>query len=220
MTNALKEILKGNESLLDEVSGYETTAKDNAKALQDKERDLKTAIDKRQDLKDLIRKTTGLSELSEDALSKLGSGDEALRSEVATLQEKLGLVTQEFDGLTGKHKQEINGMKMTDMLRSMGIDGEVWNDQAFKAVSDKMLEGAEYDNGAFVYKGEDGATVFGAGGKALTVQERISQLKEDESMYQFKPIQGGGGGQGGKSPENIKQQTKMESDVSSVLSGF
>ena len=39
-------------------------------------------------------------------------------------------------------------------------------------------------------------------------------------MYQFKPIQGAGGGQGGKSPENIKQQTDMEKQVSSVLTSF
>lgn len=200
MTTALKEALKDNNDLLNEVEAYESSATENAGKVQGLERDLKTAIDKRQDLKELIRKTTGLSELSEDALSKLGQGDEALKSEVGTLQEKLEAVMAERDGLNGKHTQEINTMKMTDHLRSMGVDSQVWNQSAFEAVAQKMLEGAEYDGGSFVYKADDGATVFGDNGKALTVKERIAQLREDESMYQFKPVQGAGAGGTDKKP--------------------
>lgn len=194
MTPALKKALDGNEDLITEVTQYETTAKTNADNVQGLERDLKTAIDKRQSLKDLIRKTTGLSELTEESLSKLGSGDDALRSEVTALQEKLSETIADRDSLNGKHSHEMNSMRMLDMLRGMGVDTEVWNPKAFEAVAGMMLDGAEYTDGAFQYKSEDGATVFGESGSALTVQEKLSQLKTDESVYQFKPQTGGGAG--------------------------
>lgn len=210
MTEALKNLIGDNEALLSEVESYESSATENAGKVQTLERDLKSAIDKRQEIKDLIRKTTGLSELSEDALSKLGTGDEALKSEVTTLQEKIEMITQERDGLTSKHTNELNTMRMTDMLRSMGVDANVWNQSAFEAVAKKMLDGAEYTDGGFVYKAEDGATVFGNNGKALTVKERIAQLREDETMYQFKPTAGGGATGGDKSPFGQGAELKGE----------
>jgi len=210
MTEALKQAIGDNAQLLSEVESYESSATENAGKVQGLERDLKTAIDKRQELKDLIRKTTGLSELSEDALSKLGQGDEALKSEVTTLQEKIEAITQERDGLTSKHTQELNTMRMTDMLRSMGVDTQVWNQKAFEAVANQMLEGAEYTDGGFTYKAEDGATVFGENGKALTIKEKLSQLRENPDMYQFKPVQGAGANGGDKKPFGGNDSLKGE----------
>ena len=179
-------------------------------------------IYKRQSIKDLIRKTTGLSELTEEALGKLGSGDEALRSEVATLQDKLGVSILEREGLEGKHTNEINGMRMSDTLRGMGVGSDkesmhrVHNNEAFNAVSAKMLDGAIYKDGAFVYQEKDGATIFGQGGKPLTPTERLAQLREDPTIYQFVGTHGGGGGKGDKPDTNIKSKigTKAESFAS------
>lgn len=213
MTEALKKALDGNEELLSEVSGYETTATTNADRVQGLERDIKTAVDKRQALKDLIRKTTGLSELTEENLSKLGSGDEALKSEVLSLQDKLGLAISERDGLNNQHKGEINSMRMMDMLRSMGVDKETLNTTtAFDAVAEKMLKGAEYTEDGFRYVEEDGATVFGQGGKALTVNERLSQLREDKDVYQFAKPTGGGASSSGK-PTQTKSSGMSDHEI-------
>ncbi len=199
MTEALTTFIGDNQALLDEVGTYENSATTNADRVQGLERDLHKAVGKRDSLKDLIRTSTGLAEITEESLKGiLTNGDEALRSEVATLQDRLAGVTLERDGLESKHLSEINTMRMTDMLRSMGVDNDVWNPNAFSAVADMMLEGAVYDNGSFTYKADDGATIFGEGGQSLTVQERLDRLKSDESVYQFKPVRGAGGGKGDK----------------------
>ena len=216
MTEALRKALNGNAELIAEVDTYETTATQNADSLQVLQVDLKTAVDKRQALKELVRKTTGLSELTEENLSKLGTGDEALKGEVSQLQEKIQGYVLDIEGMEGKHKGEINSMKMLDMLRGMGVDESVWNNEAFNAVSSMMLKGASYEDGGFIYKGEDGATVYGKGGKAKTVAERLEEVRADENVYQFKPATGGGAGDS-KTPATAKQQTKLESAVSATL---
>ena len=219
MNEALIEALKDRPELLNEVESLSEAATSNASKVQNLERDLKIAVDKRQGLKEMIRKTTGLSELSEEALSKLGHGDEALKGEVSQLQERMQQVIEEKEGLAGKHAQEINSMRMHDMLRSMNVQEGVWNEQAFEAVANLMLNGAAYEGGSFVYKNEDGSTVFGSDGKALTVQEKLAQLRSDESVYQFKPTQGGGAG-GAKSPENTTQKTHIQKVVSDTMNSM
>ena len=211
MTEALKAFLGDNQTLLDEVGTYESTAASNVDTVQNLERDLLKAVTKRDDLKTLIRNSTGLSEITTESLQGvLTDGDTALRSEITTLQENLQSVAGERDGLEQKHLGEMNHMRMTDMLRSMGVDNDVWNPNAFSAVADMMLNGAAYDNGSFVYKADDGATIFGEGGQPLTVQEQLDRLKTDESVYQFKPVKGAGGGRGDKPNSEPAGKTSHE----------
>jgi len=211
MTDALKKLIGDNTALLAEVETYEGTATSNAERVQTLERATLESTNDRKALRDMVRKVTGVTDLTEEALiAKFTGGDDALKSEVASLQERLQTVTTDYDDLGAKHTKEINGMKMNDMLRGMGIDNDVWNETAFGAISDLMLNGATYDNGVFTYKGEDGATVFGDNGKALTVEEKVIQLKNDESVYQFKPVTGGGGGQGqAPNPNQPKQNLSV-----------
>ncbi len=211
MTEALQTKLAGDEALILEVTTFESAATSNAEKIQTLERAVKESTDDRKALREMVRTVTGVTDITPESLqSKFTGGDDALKSEVADLQQKLGLVTEDRDGLSSKHLFEINGMRMNDILRAMGVAEDVWNENAFTAVSNEMLKGAEYVDGGFVYRAEDGATVFGANGAALTVQEKISNLKEDSNMYQFKPVKGGGGGQG--SGNTTSQQPKNTSD--------
>ena len=220
MTDTLKTLLGDNQALINEVSGYETSATNNAEKVQVLERDIKQAVDKRQELKELIRNATGLSEVSEEALSKLSNGDEALKSELSTLQDRLQSVTDERDGMGSKHSLELNKRDMTDILRNMGIDSQVWNNDALNAVRDMMLNGASYESGSFVYRNEDGSTIYGSGSNPLTVAEKLTEIRESENVYQFKPATGAGGGdsKGGNIPSKSTTDNQRAAEMAKKVS--
>ena len=214
------EALGDKAGLATEVKGlYENNTK-NVERIGTLETELSDAVARRKKLHETVSKTTGLAELSEEALTKYAeNADTGLKADNETLQAKLAELKGQYDGLGQQHENEISEMILKDTLRGFGIADRVQNDRAFAELTKLVLDGAERDGATFVFK-KDGQTIFDNGGKPMGVEERIAELQESEYSYLFRPVQGGGGGQGGKSPENIKQQTKMESDVSSVLSGF
>ncbi len=182
-----------------EVQTYKVSADanaDNVGRIGNAEQAKNEAVAKRDNLKSLIRSITGLDELSEDNLKgAFGNETDAfktLKGDNETLQSKLGKLKEDFDGLEGKHISEIDGMVMLDTLRSLGVDQQVFNQNALTDLGRDLLIGATRDGSQFSFRDEEGKTRFNDSGIPSTIQDRIDELREDESKYYFKPITGGG----------------------------
>ena len=200
---ALQDIVQAlgdKAGLIDEVTSIFENNTANVTRIGTLETELTDAVARRKNLHSLVSKTTGLNELSEEALTRFAqNADEGLKLDNETLQTNLAELQGRYDGLGNQHETEISEMILKDTLRGLGIGDRVQNDRAFAELTKLVLDGSERDGATFVFK-EEGKTLFGDGGKPLNVEDRISQLQDSEYSYLFKPVTGGGGGQGGQKP--------------------
>ena len=208
--NIIKDLIMGLEQivtalgdkaeLISEVKSIYDSNSDNVKRIGSLETDIHKAVEKRQSIKDLVRTQLGLTDVSEESLSSYANGvDEGLKSENTALQERLIELQDKYDGLGSTHETEISTMILKDTLRGLGIGDRTANDRAFTELTKLVLDGAERDGATFVFK-KDGQTVYNDSNRPLNVEDRISQLQDSEYSYLFKPVTGGGGGQGGQKP--------------------
>jgi len=212
------EALGDKASLVEELNSLVGANSANVERIGTLESELSDAVARRKALHERVSKTTGLTELSEENLLKFASNaDEGLKADNETLQHSLAELKANYDGLGAKHEGEISEMILKDTLRGLGIGDRVQNDRAFKELTSLVLDGAVRDGATFTFK--DGEkTIFGDGGKPISVEDRVIQLQQSEYSYLFKPATGGGGGQ--TPAPNSQQQTKLESAVSSVINSI
>ncbi len=149
--------------------------------------------------KDLVQRVTQLESINSDLVdqkkelkSKLQSGitDESVKAELDNLKSLLESSDSEKQKLISDHGTEINGMRMLDSLREAGVKAQ--NSDAMSAIADLVLDGSDYDNG-FVWKNEDGSTVYNESNKPYGIVDKINELKESEKAYLFEAAVGGGG---------------------------
>jgi len=217
--NEIITALGDNQALIDEVSSMGTVNKSNVEkigALETANHGLNHDI---KSFKDMVRETTGLSELSRDNMASLTSGaDDSLKADNLALQDKLATTVDEMNGLNGKHETAINTMVMKDILRSLNMKDQVLGEAGLNDLTKALLDGAVKDEKGFVFK-EDGVTKTNDKGSPMTVEDRINDLRGDDRYYFFKQASGGGAGDV-KTPPNTKQQTQLQSAVSSTIASM
>ena len=141
-------------------------------------------IQERKDLKDKL---------------KAGSNDEQLKAELDNYKSKLDEVTKANDTLKADYDKDLNSLRMTGMLKDMGI--ETHNTDALNSVAELALSEATYQDGAFVYLNEDGTTRFNEANNAYSVLDKVNELKEGDKSYLFKQPKGGGAGDKPATPD-------------------
>ena len=210
------EALGDKAGLVEEIKGVYGNNEGNVSRIGVLETELSGAINKKKSLQELVRKATGIQELSEDNLMKFSSNaDDGLKADNETLQGKLAELQGLYDGLSASHESEISEMILKDTMRGLGIGERMQNDRAFSELTKLVLDGAVRDGATFTFK-EDGKTIFGDGGKAMNVEDRISQLQEGEFSYLFKTVTGGGGGQG-KAPSTSHTSAANDNERAAMM---
>jgi len=193
--------LGNDESLIAEVQeafNSKQTNSQNVERITQLELAKAEVVQKRDSLKAMVRNVTGLDELSEANL-KGAFGDQnesyrALQSDNEVLQTKVGDLSSELDGLSGKHESQISNMMMLETLRGLDIDKQVYNTNALQDLAKDLLKGATREGYNFSFKNEDGTSIFNSRGEEANIQDRIEELRENENTYYFKQTQGAGGG--------------------------
>jgi len=202
---AIEDIVKAlgdNSNLIDEVNSLYGSSTSNVDRINTLEVELNDAINRRKKLHSTVAEATGLTELSKDNLMKFAANaDEGLLADKNTLQGQLAELQSKYDGLDSAHESEISEMLLKDTLRGLDIRERVQNDKAFSELTKLVLNGAQRDGVKFTFK-EDGKTLFGSGGKPLSIEDRITQIQDSEYSYLFKPMTGAGGGSKPSFPAN------------------
>jgi len=164
----------------------------------------------------LVERVTQLESINVDLVeqkklfkSKLEDGlsDDEAKAEIANLKALLDNANGEQDSLRSEHDNQINSMRMRDVLRDAGVNAQ--NSDAMEALSSLVLDGASYEDG-FLWKNEDGSTVYNSDNKPYGVIDRVNELREGNKSYLFEAKVGGGGGNppATPSPKNLVR-TKM-----------
>jgi len=150
----------------------------------------------RDKIKGLVKTTFGLSEITEDSLSAVSKNvDEAMQEKIKELNDEKGQFQSQLDEVNTKHDNEMSKLILSDTLRGLGIDSQSSNGLAFEQITQLVLNDATRENSEFVFKDKDGITLFGVGGKPLTVKERVATLQKGDYSFLFKPTAGAGVGQ-------------------------
>ncbi len=215
----IKKALGDQSSLIDEVTSIFEANSTNVNRIKELETNEHTLRGDLKSHKDMVREVTGLSELSRDNLQSFVSGaDDALKKDNLALQEQIGTLRDEFDGLEGKHKVEVNTMVMRDTLRGLNVQDKVWNDRALGDLTNALLDGASLDGGKFTFKDSEGVTLRNERGNEMTVEDRVVSLQQDEDNYYFRPLSGGGAAD--SSTPSVKPTTKLQGAISDTLASM
>ena len=121
-----------------------------------------------------------------------GATDEQLKLELDNYKQKLSEIEEEANSKQATYQAEISKLHMVQMLKSQGVTAH--NDDAFNAIAELALDGAEFKDGAFVYPNEDGTTKFNEANEAYSVLDKVNELRSGDKSYFFKQDTGGGGG--------------------------
>jgi len=131
-----------------------------------------------------------------------GANDEQLKAELENYKAKLSEVEAATEQIKAEYQAETNKLHMVAMLKAQGV--EAHNDDAFNAIAELALQGAEFKDGAFMYPNEDGTTKFNEANEAYSVLDKVNELKSSDKSYFFKQATGGGGGESTPPPNTGK----------------
>lgn len=153
---------------------------------------------------------TDLVDQKKELKKKLENGitDDQLKAELDNYKNQLSTVEADKAELEGNYKKELNTLNMVNQLKAAGV--EAHNEDAFNSIAQLVLDGAEFEDGAFKYQNEDGTTRFNQANAAYSITDKVEELRGSEKSYFFKQPTGGGGGKLPviKTPENLVK-TKM-----------
>jgi len=158
---------------------------------------------------------TDLAEQKKLFKAKLQDGlsDDEAKAEIANLKSLLEGAQGEQESLRSEHNNQINSMRMRDVLREAGVNAQ--NGDAMDALSSLVLDGASYEDG-FVWKNEDGSTVYNEANKPYGVIDRVNELKDSNKSYLFKATTGGGGGGDTQTPP-VDKKTSINDIINAGL---
>jgi len=129
-------------------------------------------------------KLLGVEELTPEAVEsfkKTGKGgDAALVAELENVKGLLEKATNESQTITSDYEGKLQSMALRQALANAGLGANVANEAMYKIVADLVSDGAVFENDTVVYKKGD-VTTYGADGKPLTLEGKISELKANEN---------------------------------------
>ena len=181
------------EELEARVAELEGTLAERNEAYTKLETVANESTDQRNKWRGLIKNTFGISEITEDALKAVQvDADGAMSKTIEDLNAEKGTFTSQMDELKASHEQSMSKLVLSDTLRGLGIDTVASNDLAFEQLTQLVLADATREGASFTFKDESGITLFGLGGKPLTVKERVAELQKGDYSFLFKTQAGAG----------------------------
>ncbi len=217
----INEALKDSPELMKEVGMYFAQSQDVAVRVNNLEKMRDEAVDKYGKLKGLVRDTTGLNELTKESIASAFTPSDALdalKSDNLTLQQTMKTLQSEKDGLSATHEQELSKMIMLEQLRGMEVDSQVWNPRALEDLANDLLKGTNREDRKFIFTNEDNTSQFNNNGQAMSIADKIAEIRDSGETYYFKPIQGGGGGK--TEAPTPTQTSKLEGAVASTIAAM
>ena len=199
----LIELLGENSEAVEFVQKVQTDTTKNIETINSLERSVEDIKSTRDDYKkgnSLVKSLLGLEQINEDTvkefINKKGKGgDETLLAEIDNLKNIVSQANSEKESVAKEYESKIYNMTLDNEISNSGISAMFSNDAMAKIGMGLIREGATLEDGAIVYKNEDGTTAYN-GSNPMGIKDKFETLKSDASYAGlFKPdvvAQGGG----------------------------
>jgi hypothetical protein len=205
----LKAQLADNPQLMEIVANVEATINQNThkvveleKQLGRKDQELTEAIKARDKVKEVVRNELGIDEFTPDAIKrKLATfgNEEAIAARERQYNELKAKTAQKMEELESKLQEKekaIRDHKLKLAIAKTDVMGQTRGEYATDMLMQWISENADFDEqGNIVYRGEAGETLYNDNGNPLTLEDRINQIKADDSrafIFQERFLKGGG----------------------------
>ena len=163
---------------------------------------LTEAINSRDKIRNVVKNQLGIDEFTEDAIkNKLSSyaSDDVIAARDKQFNDLRSTTAQKIEGLEGTVKAKDGEIRQL-MLKLAISQTDVMKQTKGKHAGEMLLgwiaENAEFDSeGNITYRGDAGETLYNANGNPLTLEDRINDIKSDQSrdfVFQQQYLQGGG----------------------------
>ena len=205
----LKSMLADNNEATAELTAIENSMATNLGRITDLETQvgasdskLNEAILSRDKIRNTVKTELGLDEFSADAvrakLSSYASADaqESYGNQIKELKANSATKIEALqDALNGK-TDEIDGLMMKVAISGTDVMAQTKGAHANEMLMSWISENATFDdNGNIVYRGKSGETLYNGNGDPLSLDDRINEIKSDESrdfVFQARYLNGGG----------------------------
>ena len=205
----LKAMLQDNHEASAILNDIEGTLSTNANKVIDLEQrlgtagnDLTEAIQSRDKIKGVVKNQLGIEEFTEDAIKmKLSSygNEDAIAARDKQFNELKASSASAIEALEAKitaGSTEMNGMRLKLAISKTDVMGQTRGDHANEMLLQWIAQDAVFDdNGNIMYKGKGGETLTNSNHNPLTLEDRINEIKGDQSrdfVFQERFLKGGG----------------------------
>ena len=214
----LKALVGDNQEALAIVTSIENTMQQNLGKITDLEKfggELQSKFDEvvlsRDKVKEVVKNELNISEFNADAIrAKLSTfaSDDAIAARDKQFNEFKAQASNTIEQLEQKIENSSKierDMKMQLAISKTDVMAQTKGQHANDMLMGWIGENAGFDEtGNIVYKGPSGETLYNKNGDPLTLEDRINEIKGDESrdfVFQSRFLSGGG------SPTNRQEQT-------------
>lgn len=205
----LKALVGDNQEAMAIVGEVENTIlqstgriADLERAIGEGENKLNEAIGSRDKVRQTIKQELGIEEFTPEAVrAKLATyaADDVLAARDKQFNDLRATTAQKIEGLEGKLQEkdrEMQNLMLKLAISKTDIMGQTKGEHATDMLLQWIAEDAVFDeNGDIMYKGKAGETLYNTNGNPLTLEDRIAEIKADESrdfIFQSRFLQGGG----------------------------
>lgn len=205
----LKAIVKDNAEASEILGQVENTIMQSTGRIADLERaigegenKLNEAIGSRDKVRQTIKQELGIDEFTPEAVrAKLATyaADDVLQARDKQFNDLRATTAQKIEALEGKLQgkdKDMQGMLLKLAISKTDIMGQTKGEHATDMLLQWIAEDAQFDEqGNITYKGKAGETLYNTNGNPLTLDDRIAEIKSDESrdfIFQSRFLQGGG----------------------------
>lgn len=200
------------DSVLSEVTSLEektTRLTQEIQTLDSTKKELIESRDKYKSKYQLSKQKLGFQEneeFNEENLDKKLSGltkktDETLKNELKSMEDILKAKDSEYKELLSKKDSELHNYKLDTELSKYTSKLRGVNSRADELLMSEFKKGATFEDNKIVFKGEDGQIVRDSDGLPLSVEKRISTIRESEDFKPFISAQNIQSGSGQKTAE-------------------
>ncbi|MCD6151122.1 MAG: hypothetical protein J7J70_05650 [Deltaproteobacteria bacterium] len=205
----LKNMLADNNEATAELTAIENSMQTNLGRITDLETQvgasdskLNEAILSRDKVRNLVKQELGIDEFSADAVrSKLSSyasadAQESYGNQIKELKASSATKIEELQNALNGKAGEIDGLMMKVAISGTDVMAQTKGAHANDMLMSWISENATFDDaGNIVYRGKSGETLYNGNGDPLTLDDRINEIKSDESrdfVFQARYLNGGG----------------------------
>lgn len=205
----LKALVADNHEATEILGQVENTIMQSTGRIADLERELgegtnklNEAIGSRDKVRQTMKDELGIDEFTAEAVrAKLSTyaATDVLEARDKQFNELRAASAQKIEGLESKLQakdKEAQTMMLKLAINRTDIMGQTKGEHATDLLLSWIAEDAQFDeDGEITYKGKSGETLYNSNGNPLTLEDRISDIKSDESrdfIFQSRFLQGGG----------------------------
>ena len=205
----LKAIVKDNQEATAIVTQVENTIQQNIGKITDLEKRIGETTAKmdevilsRNKVKEIIKSELNIDEFNADTIrAKLSTfaSDDAIAARDKQFNDFKAVSSNKIEELeqTIANSQKVERqLKMKLAISGTDVMGQTKGEYASKMLMEWIGEGAEFDdNGQIVYRGPAGETIHNKNGNPMTLEDRINEIKSDQSrdfVFQSRFLKGGG----------------------------